>query len=352
MKFKSFKTFLIEGGRVFKGQINVGSIPQNFVQPTLKEYFIKLKELFPQHSDIFNTTNFQLLGSVGKKDTPSGDIDIAIDAKKLFGDPKALGEDAAKILPTWNLNVEEFENMAAGYEKRARSVSGKANARQKAFVVLLSKYINDNGEGLIVSEPKKAEAGALFTAFNQFDENGEQTSKHVQIDINIGNLDWLVFAYYSDRYEKPNVKGLHRTQFMLAMFSTKGYTFSHAEGVKSKETGEIVAHTSKEAIDLLNELYGTKITLELMQNFHKLFAYLTDTLTASGRTAELHAIYDTYLKIFDPYRSVDIPNELQDYWKKNKERLGLTGKNLPKDSELVKTLTPEEEKVRQEWSDQ
>lgn len=345
MKYKSFKKFLIEGGRIFKGKINVGSIPQNFVQPTLKEYFIKLKELFPQHAEIFNVSNFQLLGSVGKKDTPSGDIDIAIDAKKLFSDPKALGEDAAKILPTWNLDVSEFETLAAGYEKRARSVSGKANARQKAFIVLLSKYINENGDGLIVSEPKKAEAGALYTAFNQFDENGEQTSKHVQIDINIGNLDWLVFAYYSDRYEKPNMKGLHRTQFMLAMFSTKGYTFIHAEGVKSKETGEIVANTSKEAIDLLNQLYGTKLTPELLQNFHQLFKYLSQTISQE----ELNAIFDTFLKIHDPYTDVDIPDELHEYWKKNKERLGLTGKNLPDNSELLQYLSPEEKQKREEW---
>jgi glycosyltransferase involved in cell wall biosynthesis len=46
-------------------------------------------------------------------------------------------------------------------------------------------------------------------------------------------------------------------------------------------------------------------------------------------------VLDIYLKILDSTRA-DIPTDLQDYWIKNQDRLGLKGKFLPDNSSLTK----------------
>ena len=58
---------------------------------------------------------------------------------------------------------------------------------------------------------------------------------------------------------KDNVKGLHRTQLLVALLANKGYTFSHTMGIKNKDTQEKVASTPEEAINLINKLYKTKL---------------------------------------------------------------------------------------------
>ena len=168
----------------------------------------------------------------------------------------------------------------------------------------------------------------LFCQFPQYDESGKELDLTVQIDINFGKLDWLKFAYYSDSYA-GNVKGLHRTQLMLHMFANKGYVFSHNYGVKDKETQEIVANSPEEAVKLLNKLYGLHLTDKILENYHKLQEYLREHL----KEDELDKIYDIYLKTLDSTRC-DIPEDLQEYWIKNKARLGLKGQFLPDNSRL------------------
>jgi hypothetical protein len=58
-----------------------------------------------------------------------------------------------------------------------------------------------------------------------------------------------------------------------------------------------------------------------------------DVLKKNLTDEDLHSIYDIYLKILDSTRA-DIPEDLQQYWIQNKERLGLKGKFLPDDSKL------------------
>jgi len=53
---------------------------------------------------------------------------------------------------------------------------------------------------------------------------------------------------------------------------------------------------------------------------------------------ELNKVFDTYLKILDSTRA-DIPEDLQDYWIQNQDRLGLKGKFLPDNSNLTKYKT-------------
>ena len=157
---------------------------------------------------------------------------------------------------------------------------------------------------------------------------GKKLPLRVQIDINFGDVDWLSFAYYSDTYPN-NVKGLHRTQLMLHMFSYKNYIFGHSYGVKNKTTQEIVAKTPEEAIQLLNSLYNIHLNEKILQNYSKLQEYLRKTLDPST----LNEIYDIYLKTLDSTRC-DIPEDLQQYWLENQDRLKLTGKFLPNDSRL------------------
>ena len=60
-----------------------------------------------------------------------------------------------------------------------------------------------------------------------YNPKGEKLDINVQVDINIGSLDWLRFSYHSNVYQ-GNVKGLHRTQLMLSLFANKGKTFGHS----------------------------------------------------------------------------------------------------------------------------
>jgi hypothetical protein len=169
----------------------------------------------------------------------------------------------------------------------------------------------------------------MFCEYDQYDEHNNKLDKRVQIDINFGDVDWLKFAYFSDSYA-GNVKGLHRTQLMLHMFSYKGYVFSHNYGVKEKQTNEIVANSPKEAIKLLNKLYGINLNEKILQNYNVLQEYLRNHLAENV----LYGIYDIYLKTLDSTRC-DIPEDLQEYWVKNQDRLGLKGKFLPNDSRLT-----------------
>ena len=59
-----------------------------------------------------------------------------------------------------------------------------------------------------------------------------------------------------------------------------------------------------------------------------------ETLEAGLSREDLNGVYDTYLKILDSTRA-DIPEDLQSYWIDNQERLGLKGKFLPDNSNLV-----------------
>jgi hypothetical protein len=118
------------------------------------------------------------------------------------------------------------------------------------------------------------------------------------------------------------------------MFQATNHSFNHVQGVKDKETGEVVAGSPDEALALLNDLFGTTLSTQQLANYHTLH----DAIKG-------HPLYDNviqiYLKILDRTR-VDIPDDLQEYWIQYKDEFGLTGKFLPDDSNLKKV----EEDVR------
>lgn len=297
------------GGNVFS---STAPIKKEHIKPTLLEFFKQFKQIFPKAEPFFR--EMKTLGSVGKKDY-SGDIDLAL-AGSSFDD-----------INDWDLNEKHVQDLFAGFKKRARTSTDDQLTKRAVIVAIAQKIAEADTE--IIADVKGSGAGALFLLFTQYDENVEVVGQNVQIDVNVGDVDWLEFAYHSATYS-GNVKGLHRTQLLVSLFSHKGYTFSHNYGVKDKETQEIVANTPDQAIFLLNKEYGLNLDRDTIGDYFKLIEGLEVGLS----TEDLHAVYDTYLKILDSTRA-DIPGELQSYWIENQERLGLKGKFLPDDSNLT-----------------
>lgn len=298
-----------EGGNVWD---NSAPIKKEYIKPTLEKFKAEFSKIFPVASKYFDSVI--ALGSVGKKDV-SGDIDLAID-EKAFED-----------VNDWKLDPAYLTELFAKFKKRSRSATD-AQIMKRAVIVAISEIVNKESK-IIETDTKSSGSGTLFCQFPQFDENGKETDLSVQIDINVGDLDWLRFAYYSDSY-KGNVKGLHRTQLMLSLFTYKGHTFSHNYGVKNKESQEIAAKSPEEAVKLLNDMYGFNINEKILQNYFDLQDFLKKNL----KEEDLHNIWNTYLKILDSTRC-DIPEDLQAYWVEHQDELGLTGKFLPNNSNLI-----------------
>lgn len=301
--------FLLEGGNVWD---NSAPIKKEYIKPTLEKFKAEFSRIFPVATKYFDSVI--TLGSVGKKDI-SGDIDLAID------------EAAFKDVNDWKLDPAYLTELFAKFKKRSRSATD-AQIMKRAVIVAISEIVNKESR-IIETDTKSSGSGTLFCQFPQFDEEGKETDLSVQIDINVGDLDWLKFAYYSDSY-KGNVKGLHRTQLMLSLFSYKDHTFSHNYGVKNKETQEIVAKNPEEAVNLLNDMYGFNINEKILQNYFDLQEFLKKNL----KLEDLHAVWNTYLKILDSTRC-DVPEDLQAYWVEHQDELGLTGKFLPNNSNLI-----------------
>lgn len=310
---ESYKLF--EGGNIFEG---TGPIKKEHIEPTVQKFKQRISSIFPNVD-----FTFKLLGSAGKKDI-SGDIDLALSENVLFDENDNLKFD------DWNVDPDTFKNLYEQARKRARTATEK-QTKFNVFVKLIAEQlINDD---LISSDVKKSGAGTLFCSFPQYDNASKELPQRVQIDINIGNINWLEFSYYSEVYQ-GNVKGLHRTQLMVALFANKHKTFRHGTGVYDLDAGEYLAKTPDEAVDLLNELYNfktKKLNRDIISNFFKLHDFLKQNLSKE----ELHNIYDIYLKILDSTRC-DVPDDLQEYWIENKERLNLKGAFLPEDSNLYK----------------
>jgi len=309
VKFFNTKRLLAEGGNVFD---ETAPIKKEHIEPTLKHFFKQFGDIFPKARPHF--TGVRTLGSVGKKDY-SGDIDLA------------LSENSFKNIDDWGLDETRVQELFTGFKKRAKT-STDSQLMKRSVIVAIAEKIQASDKQIII-DVKGSSTGSLFCQFPQYDEKEKEVGQNVQIDINVGDIDWLTFAYHSATY-KGNVKGLHRTQLLVSLFSHKGYTFSHNYGVKNKVTQEVVASSPSQALDLLKSLYGANFTMDTVGDYFKLIERLKNSLSEE----DLHAVYDTYLKILDSTRA-DIPEDLQQYWIDNQERLNLKGKFLPEDSNLI-----------------
>ncbi len=168
------------GGNVFG---TTDKIKREDIKPTLLNFLKEFKRLFPKAEPHFR--QMQTLGSVGKKEV-SGDIDLAI-SNQSFDKIEDWGLDQAHVQELFDL-----------FQKRSRTAS-EDQLMKRAVIVAIAEKIQDADTDLAV-DVKGSSAGALFLQAPQYNETGEQLDKNVQIDINVGDVDWLKFAYYSSVY--------------------------------------------------------------------------------------------------------------------------------------------------------
>jgi hypothetical protein len=321
-----------EGGNVFAGK--TASIPREFIAPTLERYYEELERLFPEKGDVFRS--FRALGSVGKKEM-SGDIDLAGDAGAFFPDGEVTPED----LVAWNVDPESWESTFDRFKMRARTRSD-AELGWRAFLFELATYMNENSQ-LIVADTKKVGPGIMFSLFPQFDAEGKAQDTSVQVDWMIGNIEWLEFAYYSDppSADEEFLKGLHRTQLMLAMFLAKGISYHHSSGLKDRQTRKFLTDDPAEVVTMLGRIYGGQLERAETNNFPSLYTWLKENASDD----EFREAIGEYLKILDKTKSMNledeatgemracgyIPRVLEDFWILHHEELGLKGKYICRD---------------------
>ena len=156
-------------------------------------------------------------------------------------------------------------------------------------------------QGTTVKVGGQVTAGNIFTCFPQHDQSGP-TDDCVQIDWMVGDIEWLRWSYYS--HGERDLKGLHRTQLLVAAFSEIGYTFSHFSGIKKKGTSEWTITTPEDALGLLSEHYA-KISVDQTQTFAQLHSWL---LKADAKL--YFAVVNRYKEILRLARA-EVPIRLQ-----------------------------------------
>lgn len=242
------------GGNIFSNKAT--SITKDRVAPTIEAYKKMLGDIFPMKAH--SLTFFQPVGSAGKKEV-SGDLDLAIDSAHI------ARSFTSTELGKWGIEYDEWNEVYAKIHKRART-STEAMSKMRALLTLISAKLAENG----IELGGDVTAGNIFTCFPQYDENGP-TNDYVQIDWMVGDIDWLTWAYYS--HGEYGLKGLHRTQFLVALFSEIGYTFNHFSGIKKKKTKEWTITSPEDALQLLSEHYGM-VTHSQTQTFAQLHSWL------------------------------------------------------------------------------
>ena len=272
------------GGNIFKNIAT--SIPRERIEPTIKAYTKALGEIFPMkaHSLSF----FKPVGSAGKKPI-SGDLDLAIDWTHI------VRSFTSSEIGKWGIEWDEWNDLYTKIHKRSRTATYQMS-KMCALLTLISAKLT---EKMDVND--RVTAGNIFTCFEQHDESGP-TGDHVQIDWMVGDIDWLQWSYYS--HGEKDLKGLHRTQFLVALFSEIGYTFNHFSGVKEKKTSEWTITSPEDALQLLSKHYGD-IEHSQTQTFAQLHSWLLNCDASSYFAAVSR--YREILKV----QKENIPNVLQ-----------------------------------------
>jgi len=276
------------GGNIFKDSAT--AIQREHIRPTYVEYVRHLGTIFPQKAEVF--TNFIFVGSSGKKEL-SGDLDLAIDKSHFFRGQPFNEEEMTE----WRIDHQQWRMEYLILKSRART-SSDSMLEWKAFLMLLAGIIKSD---FTIKVAPKVTSGNIFTEFPQFDKSG-QLNKFVQIDWMVGDADWLSFAYHSN--EEAPLKGLHRTQLMVAMASVRGYTFVHSEGIKNKIDNKFVATSPDDAVQLFTELYGPMNKKDTV-TFSALLSYLRQNSTEE----HYEAVIRSYLKILSITKAI-VPKDL------------------------------------------
>ena len=273
------------GGNIFKDEAS--RIPKDRVAPTFEAYKELLKQTFPMKQGSFDF--FEMVGSAGVTDD-SGDIDIAIDCSHII---RHFTKDQ---IEKWGVDYDQWEARYKSISKRSRTAT-KRMCKMRALLQEISEILS----GTLIKVGGNVTAGNIFTCFPQHDESGA-TNDSVQIDWMVGDIEWLRWSYYS--HGEGNLKGLHRTQLLVAAFSEIGYTFNHFCGIKKKKTSEWEITSPEDALGLLSEHYGM-VRHSQTQTFAELHSWL------------LNCDSSLYFKVINRYKDIltsqkqNIPNVLQ-----------------------------------------
>ena len=272
------------GGNIFKNIAT--SIPRERIEPTIEAYTKALGEIFPMkaHSLSF----FKPVGSAGKK-LISGDLDLAIDWTHI------VRSFTSSEIGKWGIEWDEWNDLYTKIHKRSRTATYQMS-KMRALLTLISAKLTEK-----MDVDDRVTAGNIFTCFEQHDESGP-TGDHVQIDWMVGDIDWLQWSYYS--HGEKDLKGLHRTQFLVALFSEIGYTFNHFSGIKEKKNSEWTITSPEDALQLLSKHYGD-IEHSQTQTFAQLHSWLLNCDASSYFAAVSR--YREILKV----QKENIPNVLQ-----------------------------------------
>jgi len=268
------EVFVNEGGNVFKNtEYDTENILLANITPTIKKFVDDLGKIFPNKKSTFNSLNDKSnwLGSTGNK-PQSGDVDVAYSAEYFFKNGQADTEG-------WGISQDEYDILYAKNKKAARSTADD-QIQLKSLIQLIVNKINSSSTDLHTSD-KASGAGSIHFSYPQYDTAGKKLESRAQLDIDIGDMDWLKFRFNSELPEdNPQIKGLHRGQLMLAMFAALGYTFKSGRGFIRKNTGETIADKPKEALEVLNQEYKPKqpLTLDIINNYNKLVNYIKTNL--------------------------------------------------------------------------
>jgi hypothetical protein len=264
------ETFVTEGGNVFKNtEYDAQDIILANIEPTVKKFVEDLGKLFPNKKSTFSELNNKSnwLGSTGRK-PQSGDVDLAYSSEHFFKGDKA-------DVTGWGIDESEYNALYEKNKKASRTASDD-QIQLKSLIQLIVKKINSNGGDLYASD-KASGAGSIHYSYPQYTPTGEKLDIRSQLDLDVGDMDWLKFRYNSELPEdNPEIKGLHRGQLMLAMFAALGYTFKSGRGFIRKETGETIADKPQGALEIFNKEYQPKqpLTLEIINNYNKLVEYI------------------------------------------------------------------------------
>ena len=344
------KSIILEGGGVFKDspEYQTNDIDRNDIELTIEKFTQELTSIFKQKRESIQAINSKdnWLGSTGTA-FKSGDIDIAYSVKHFFVDPntekesftftdKKGSETEVQILADlagWGIDKDSFIQLYTKYRLAAKSASDE-QLQLRTVIALIIQKVNSQSKTLYASD-KSSGAGSIHFSFPQYLKSGE-TSGRAQLDLDIGDMDWLKFRYNSELpkidsenekylrtleaaskeyYKNPNdpdsrdieklaskygieniedlkkalIKGLHRGQLMLAMFAAVGYTFKSGKGFIQKATGEVVAETPKETIEVFNAQYNPTqpLTMDIVRNYDRLMQYIKDNLKEDEKQATI-----------------------------------------------------------------
>jgi len=272
-----------EGGNVFKGtEYDAQDILLDNIKPTVEKFVGDLSKIFPNKKSTFTplTDKSNWLGSTGSK-PKSGDVDLAYSSEHLFKDGKADTNG-------WGINQNEYDALYEKTKKSSRTATDEA-VQTNALIRLIVSKINSAGSDIYASD-KAANGGTIHFSYPQYTPTGEKLDSRAQLDIDTGDMDWLKFRYNSELPEdNPEIKGLHRGQLMLAMFSATGYTFKSGRGFIRKETGDVIADKPQGALEVFNQEYQPKqsLTLEIINNYDKLMSYIKTNLKPEDQTKTL-----------------------------------------------------------------